>query len=165
MGISVMTTILLAFMNAGEKENENFAYNVEMEGETVTAQWVYRKSDDGQYLSHHLQYNYTYDEEQRLVQKEVLRWDEWSHSWKNSHVFNYTYGLSGYSVEQVKWNETKGEYADLTAKQTYEECVTGAVAVSLFQWNENDHAWVQQEDKLLMNPSLDYLISMQMDML
>ena len=75
MEISTMTSLLMAAMNVWNA-NGNFAYNTEMEGETVAAQVVYLKSEDGKYLSNHLKYNYAYDEEGRLAQKEVLKWDE-----------------------------------------------------------------------------------------
>ena len=156
MEISTMTSLLMAAMNVWNA-NGNFAYNTEMEGETVAAQVVYLKSEDGKYLSNHLKYNYAYDEEGRLVQKEVLKWDEWNKEWRRSHTLNYTYDLSGYSIEYVAWNDKKQEYADVTAKQTYEESMAGTVAVALYQWDQSEQNWIEQERSLLMNGPVGYL--------
>ena len=156
MEISTMTTILMASMNVWNADG-NFAYNAEMDGDAIAAQVVYLKSEDGKYLSNHLKYNYVYDEEGRLAQKEVLKWDAQDKAWKHSHTLNYTYDFTGYSIEYVAWNEKQQEYADVMAKQTYEENIAGTVAVALYQWDKADHHWIEQERNLLMNGAAGYL--------
>ena len=54
----------------------DFAYNSEPADSTgVETQYIYRKTDNGRYLRHHLKYRCTYDDAHRLLAREVLRWD------------------------------------------------------------------------------------------
>ena len=54
----------------------DFAYNSEPADSTgVETRYIYRKTDDGRYLRHHLKYRCTYDDAHRLLAREVLRWD------------------------------------------------------------------------------------------
>ena len=82
MEIITATTIFLASLNVyGEC---GFAYNAETsEDGIVAAKTVYRKSVCGKYLSPTLKYNYVYDGEQRLAQKEVLKWNGVTEKWIN----------------------------------------------------------------------------------
>ena len=97
MEIITATTIFLASLNVyGEC---GFAYNAETsEDGIVTAKTVYRKSVCGKYLSPTLKYNYVYDGEQRLAQKEVLKWNGVTGEWDKSHILNYMYDENGYAI-------------------------------------------------------------------
>lgn len=96
------TTIFLASLNVyGEC---GFAYNAETsEDGIVAAKTVYRKSVCGKYLSPTLKYNYVYDGEQRLAQKEVLKWNGVTGKWEKSHILNYLYDENGYTIESMPY--------------------------------------------------------------
>ena len=74
MEFITVATIFLASLSVSDNDC-GFAYNVEMSDGAVTSQYVYKSSDDGRFLSYHLKYNYAYDERQRLVKKEILKWN------------------------------------------------------------------------------------------
>ena len=49
----------------------DFAYNSEPADSTgVETRYIYRKTDDGRYLRHHLKYRCTYDDAHRLLARE-----------------------------------------------------------------------------------------------
>lgn len=157
------TTIFLASLNVyGEC---GFAYNAETsEDGIVTAKAVYRKSVCGKYLSPTLKYNYVYDGEQRLAQKEVLRWNNITGEWERSHILNYLYDDKGYTIEYIVWNSGKQEYADVVAKQTYNEGIDGTLYIALYRWDDSGNDWVKQNDMVAMNLSGELLTSFEFEL-
>lgn len=145
--------IALASMNMIHAVS-SFVYNTEVaaDDDTVKAQVVYRRSDDGKYLSHHLRYCYTYDEQQRLVRKEVLKWDSAAGGWRKSYCLNYTYEENGYSVSYAWWNAQKETYTEAVAKQTYDEQTEGVVYTTLYKRRASDGEWVIQGTNVMMHP-------------
>ena len=163
MEIITATTIFLASLNVyGEC---GFAYNAETsEDGIVTAKTVYRKSVCGKYLSPTLKYNYVYDGEQRLAQKEVLKWNGVTEKWDKSHILNYLYDENGYTIEYAVWNSGKQEYADVVAKQTYNESIDGALCIALYKWDDYGNDWVKQNDMVAMNLSGELLTSFEFEL-
>lgn len=144
-----VTTIFLTFLGMPDNGN-GFAYNVEMDGQAVTSQIVYKKSESGKHLSHHRKYNYTYDEQGRLTQKEVLKWDEAFGTWRQNHCLSYVYDLSGYSIEYALWNRKEVGYTETIAKQTFDQSIAGTMAVALYKWNKSVNDWLIQENNVIM---------------
>jgi len=132
--------------------DNGFAYNVEMVENVVASQVVYRKSEDGKYLSHHLKYKYVYDEQGRLTEKEVLKWNAILGKWEHSHCLFYTYDVSGYSINYALWDEKKSGYAGAIARQVYDESIRNAVRIALYKWNESVKDWVIQDNQVMLNP-------------
>ena len=163
MEIITATTIFLASLNV--YGGGGFAYNAETsEDGIVTAKAVYRKSVCGKYLSPTLKYNYVYDGEQRLAQKEVLKWNDITEEWEKSHILNYLYDENGYAIEYAAWNSGKQEYADVIAKQTYDEVTDGALYIALYKWDDSGNDWVKQNDMVVMNLSGELLTSLELEL-
>lgn len=163
MEIITATTIFLASLNVyGEC---GFAYSAETsEDGIVTAKTVYRKSVCGKYLSPTLKYNYVYDGEQRLAQKEVLKWNGVTGEWDKSHILNYMYDENGYAIEYAVWNSGKKKYADVVAKQTYNEGIDGALYIALYKWDDSGNDWEKQNDMVAMNLSGELLTSFEFEL-
>lgn len=155
--IITAATILWGALNAAGGTNGGFVYNTEMEGNRVSAQYVYKQSECGKYLSQHLKYNFEYDEQQRLVKKEFLKWDAAAEKWRKSHCMHYVYDMSGYSVEYALWNDAEEDYSKVLAKQTYDEIEDGVLRVALYNWDRADGEWKMQKHTLMMIPSGDLL--------
>lgn len=162
MEIITVATILLASLNASNN-GSGYVYNTEGSEDVVTATVVYKKSESGKYLSHHLKYNYTYDEQQRLVKKEALKWNFYSEKWEKSYCLNYVYDASDYSIEYALWNRSESDYADVVAKQTYDEKIDGAVAVASYKWDKNDKSWVMKDNVVMMNPGNTLLSFLELE--
>lgn len=162
MEIITVATILWASLNAFNNGNE-YVYNTEGSANVVTSKVVYKKSENGKYLSHHLKYNYTYDEQQRLVKKEALKWNLYSEKWEKSYCLNYIYDASGYSIEYVLWNRSTSDYADVVAKQTYDEKMDGVMVVASYRWDNKDKNWVIEDNIVMMNPGNTLLSSLEME--
>lgn len=162
MEIITVATILMASLNAFNNVSE-YVYNTEGSDNVVTSTVVYKKSEGGKYLSHYLKYNYTYDEQQRLVKKEALKWNLYSEKWENSYCLDYIYDASGYSIEYALWNRVASDYTDVVAKQTYAEKMDGVMAVASYKWNNKGNGWVIEDNIVMMNPGNALLSSLEME--
>lgn len=147
------TTIFSTFLGMYCNDHA-FAYNVAMEEQeqVVTSQTVYKKSESGKQLSHHLKYNYTYDEQGRLALKEVMKWNEATGQWEHSHCLRYVYGPSGLSIEFIRWNPQEAGYTEVLNKQVYDHSMEGSVAVALYKWDKAGNGWVMQDNAIMLNP-------------
>lgn len=150
------TTIFSTFLGLSGNNND-FAYNVEMDDQVVTSQMVYKKSESGKLLSHHLKYNYTYDAQGCLTRKEVMKWNGTSNQWDHSHCLYYVYGQSGFSIEYVRWDSQKAGYTETISKRVYDYSMEGTVAVALYQWDKADNDWVMQDNVMMLNPDCKLL--------
>ena len=164
MDLITVTTIFLTSLNMQYSNDYKFAYNVEMANDAVVSKVVYKKINDGKHLSHHLKYNYTYDEQERLVKKEVLKWNSIYEKWEHSHCLNYVYNMSGFSLEYALWNNKESDYTKTIAKQIYNDMMNGAVNITLYKWNKLDNDWVVQSDMVAINPAANLLVSFELDM-
>ncbi len=153
------TTIFLASLNMSAQD-QGFAYNTKTTGNVVTSEVVYKKHE-GKYLHHHLTYNYTYDEQQRLTKKEVLKWNAAQGKWERSHCLHYAYNPLGYSIEYALWNRQGNAYSDVSAKQVYDESLPGTATVALYKWNKNEKNWTVQNNVVVMNPESSLLASLE----
>ncbi len=138
-------------MAMGVNGEAGFAYNTEMANGVVSAKTVYHKSTDGKYLTQHLKYNYTYDEQQRLTKKEVLKWNGAAGKWEQSHCLIYVYDLAGYSVEYAMWNGKQGGYDAAIARQSYRDLQNGAVAVAQYRRDKADESWEVETNTVLLS--------------
>lgn len=162
MELITTTALFLASMNVYNNDC-NFAYNTTFYDDVVASQTVYKKSDDGKYLSKHFKYNYTYDTEQRLVKKEVMKWDVWANKWVNSHCLNYNYDSHGYSIEYTRWNAKNSNYTDVTEKQTYDETVNGAMAICSYSWDNKESQWILKDNVIMLNTTPESLFSYELE--
>lgn len=159
MELITTATIFLASMNV-YNGNCNFAYESMVCDNVVSTQTVYQKSWNGKYLSKHLKYNYVYDAEQRLAQKEVMKWDISLNKWVKSHCLNYTYNTNGYSIEYAQWNAQHSDYTNIMEKQTYTVTISGTMAVCSYSWDKKESQWVLRDNIIMLkSPEIELYTS------
>lgn len=140
--IITTATLLATVLGMSDNASTEFAYNTELNNNVVSGQTVFRKDDSGRMLSRQLKYNFTYDAQNRLAQKEVLRWNENTRKWVNDHCLNYQYTTNGYSVEYVRWNAKAEAYCDVTEKTVYEQNIGDQQAsYQNYQWDGKTGGW------------------------
>ena len=93
----------------------DFAYNSEPADSTgVETQYIYRKTDNGRYLRHHLKYRCTYDDAHRLLAREVLRWDANLQDYRPAYALHYAYAADAtVTIECARWDAEEQAYTDL----------------------------------------------------
>ena len=93
----------------------DFAYNSEPADSTgIETQYIYRKTDNGRYLRHHLKYRCTYDDAHRLLAREVLRWDANLQDYRPAYALHYAYAADAtVTIECARWDAEEQAYTDL----------------------------------------------------
>ena len=146
MNATVILSAVMA-MATSVASVSNFAYNSEINNGKVESQTVYEVQNQ-QYLQPHLKYNYTYDEQNRLIQKEVLKWNKQAQK----------YGTDETAVEYASWNAKTNAYSNIKEKAVYRENAMGmAENYQSYAWNERqnernlvvEHATLNWEEALL----------------
>nr|WP_291580746.1 DUF3836 domain-containing protein [Bacteroides sp.] len=119
----------------------NFAYNSEINNGKVESQTVYEVQDQ-KYLQPHLKYNYTYDEQNRLIQKEVLKWNKQTLKYEKDRCLTITYAVDETAVEYASWNTGTNAYSTIKEKAIYRENEMGiAENYQSYSWNERQNKW------------------------
>lgn len=134
--IFAMTVMINVF---GGNIQNNFAYNTVMNGGQVESQMVY-KVEEGKYLQQHLQYNFKYDANNRILQKEVLKWNEIERAFERNYCLNYNYSEVGTDVEYALWDSKTNAYSDVKEKAVYLYDLDGVNYLS-YKWNEKENDW------------------------
>lgn len=137
--LSVVFAVTAA-VNAVSSNNLNgFAYNSEMNNERVESQTVF-KVENEKYLHNHLKYNYTYDAEGRVAQKEVLKWNGETQAFEKNHCLTMAYTNGEVTVEYASWNAKDGAYSNVKSKTVYQ---TNGEEVNYqsYNWNEKENSW------------------------
>lgn len=118
---------------------KNFVYNEVRNGNQVESKMVYKLNDD-KYLNYHLKYNFKYDAENRILQKEVLKWNEINQAFERYYCLNYNYSEAGTDVEYAMWNNETNDYSDVKEKAVYLYSGDGISYLS-YKWNDKDSDW------------------------
>lgn len=134
--IFVVTMVVNAF---GSDIQQKFAYNEVTDGKQVTSKTVY-KIENGKFLQNHLKYNFTYDAEGRMLQKEALKWNEVEQAFERFYCLSCHYTEAGTDVEYALWDAQTGAYSDVKEKAVYLQAGDGINYLS-YKWSEKDNDW------------------------
>jgi len=151
MDIITATAIMMATIN-GFSASGQMVYNPTIEGNVVTSVEVMEKQENSNLLSLKCKNVYSYDDEERLVQKEVWTWNADKLEWQKSHCWNYTYGIQGYTVEFACWNSKEGAYTKNLKKQEMNEGIDGTLVVTQYIRSDADEDWQLTESYLMLRP-------------
>ncbi|WP_300704159.1 DUF3836 domain-containing protein [Bacteroides sp.] len=134
--IIVMTSVVNAV--SGNRTN-NFAYNTETNGERTETQTVF-KVENNKYLHNHVKYNYIYNNDGRIQQKEVLKWNEATKSFEKHHSLNFFY-TDDVTIEYALWNEKDNAYTDIKQKAVYQQTDDSNLRYLSYEWSEKNNDW------------------------
>ena len=98
--------VVVCGVNAMADNKSNLVYNIEEANGLKVGETIY-KSDNG-VLTNYLHYNYKYDEQNRMIVSESLKWD--GMEWKKEMCMRYSYQGKSITTTYYKWNNRKGEY-------------------------------------------------------
>jgi len=133
--IITAATVLTMYFNAINSNDPNYLYNAEMEDGVVNKIEVYEQNAEHPMVQK-MEYRYEYDEQGRLVNKEMLSWDEAKQQWQKSSRLSYKYYKNGYNVEVSQWNADKQAYdipSQVTLYRSQAPCLT---TVKTYKMNE-----------------------------
>lgn len=154
--IITVTTIMSMYMNlTTDVENNNYSYNAQIENGRINAIEVY--DNKGEYLSAKLKRVYTYDEEDRLVMRETLKWNKNRKAWEKHSCLCYDYTPEGYTIEKRFWNDTKQDYAEANEYSHYTVLMDNVLAVNNYKMNENGE-FALADNLLVMTADVNRLL-------
>ncbi len=94
----------------------------------------------------------SYDEANRIVSKEVAKWDNVSKKWIPRNCYFYTYDNDGFTVELSRWDSRKKEYQPI-AKTAYHGEVGDYIVMTQYKWDKEKDIFSQIGNPLLMSPN------------
>lgn len=147
------TIVLSAILTVATSMNvcaNQFAYNHETNAQNqVTTETVYKKN--GNYLEHHLKYDFAYDEQGRVIRKEAFRWNDIEEAYERYYCLTYRYDdQQGVSAEYALWDRQKGDYSANREKAVYNLSGFG-LNYQCYEWNEQQMNWELLADHQLDN--------------
>lgn len=149
--IITAASVASMFMSLASSPADNgFAYNAVWNGEKIEQIYVYSKNQN--LLSHKLRYMYEYDSMNRISKKTAMTWNYFDGEWENAYELNYTYGLSGYSLEQNCWNEVTCSFDKKKSKMVYDMLGADVMAVNIYTWDAVLNEYTVSDNMLVMHP-------------
>ena len=155
--IITAATILSMYLSTAMNENAPYCYNADIENGRVNTMYVYNR--DGNYLTAKLAYNYEYDDQDRLVKKEVLRWNERRNEWENDYRLELTYNQEGYEVSKHNWNRKDQAYEPAMEKAVYHYEFSQVMSVNYLRRHKAANGFESIDRMLVMNPTDDILLA------
>jgi len=110
-------------------------YNSDLEDGVIHNIEVYEQKAEGQMCAK-MEYRYNYDEQGRLISREVMRWDDSNQDWVNDFRHTYKYYKNGYNMETSKWDAGCQAY-DIPSEVTlYREIAPSVTSVRTYRMND-----------------------------
>jgi len=117
--------IMSTYMNAAQNTESEFCYNADIENNHVVSQYVYDRAQNQNptskavILTPKKKYDYTYDEDDRLLARTTSRWD--GKEWQPTDRLEYEYSPVGYSIALSRWDAECQNFTEPLAKTVYTE--------------------------------------------
>ena len=138
--IVLVVMTITGVVNAELKaQDTNFVTNEIKEGDLVTSKVIYRM--DGS-LYRHMKYDFSYDDQNRMIAKEAFKWDGSHDKWTPYFKITYLYANNEITMEYARWNESRRAYIDSVEKTVYELNEQNMpVAYMNYKWNKSESDW------------------------
>ncbi len=156
--ITAATVATMFFNVASSPVNNGYNYNATMDGDKIVSVNVYNK--DGKYLNNKLQYDYTYDAQNRLTKQVAMRYNSVSGKWENDYVLVYSYEDNGYTLERHDWNKKTMAYNEANEMMVYQMISDNVMAVNTYKKTADDKDFAKVESVTVMNPQHEILMGM-----
>lgn len=102
------SVIMVCGMNAFAKYENNLVYNSKEVNGVTMAKTIYKS--EGNTLQNYMQYNYKYDDQQRKIETDAMKWNNKTNSWENDMRICYSYQGKSMTTTYYKWNKKQQDY-------------------------------------------------------
>ncbi len=116
--VALVAIMIASVLNSEVKAQDGFITNQVMNGELVASKTIFKQ--DGSYLRNHMQYTFTYDDQNRLVSKQASKWDGVIDAWVPYFKMTYQYSDNEITMNYARWNESHKAYDEAVQKSVYE---------------------------------------------
>ncbi|MDR2147012.1 MAG: DUF3836 domain-containing protein, partial [Tannerella sp.] len=100
-------------------ESPKFYSNNSGVKELASSREVYEMDAAGKYLIPRYRYEFTYDAQNRVVEKRISQWNAWDRQWNSLQKLNYTYESETLTIELSYWNSEKESFNEVSEKAVY----------------------------------------------
>lgn len=160
----VLTTGVVVMCSARDKKDEmpKVFYDTPGVEALADSQMVCMYDEVGGYYVPKVKYYFTYDEGDRLVEKEAYKWDGVADEWEHSYDMKLAYIDNSIVVDFARWNDSEQLYNEKKEKVVYEMNGDGTMFYSDYKMDERKHDWKLEQHNLLTMPSelieIDYIV-------
>lgn len=119
--ILVIFCMMLGFGGLSAQTEDKFIYDCKYDNGILTSKTVFEKNDNNE-LTRKLKYDYSHDDQGRIIEKTAYRWNSDSSKWENYYqmICNYDDNNQKVTIDYAKWNKHKKGYTDDRQQQVYE---------------------------------------------
>ncbi len=100
--------MMVCSTNVFADKNDKLIYNNEEVNGLMVSQTVYKNENN--MLTNFMQYNYTYDDQNRMTENVSKKWNGAKNEWQNDMSIRYTYEGKMVTTSYYKWNKSKKEF-------------------------------------------------------
>jgi hypothetical protein len=137
------------FNMTSQPTNGNFVYNAEMQDCKVSAILSYKTSESDNSLKANTKHLYEYDEQDRVVSDQMLKWNSEKGEWVPVKCIAYEYSGSTIAMNYMLWNSEEGHYMAPTESVVY--TMMGQLIASVEKYKKESHdGEMQLSDRYLM---------------
>lgn len=116
LALAVITLVNL--LNTQAMAQNNFITNEEVKNNLVVSRTIYKQ--DGNYLHNHMHYEFTYDEQNRLISKTASKWDGTVDKWIPYFQMTYRYEANEVIMSYARWSESQETFSKDKKETVYE---------------------------------------------
>lgn len=133
--------VMLSVAGSATASDTQYAHNTETASGRVTTQTVYKVEAD-KYLHCHVKNNFSYNAQNLLQQKEVLKWNSATSGWEKSYCLNFSYDEAETTVTYTRWDTQNNAYSEVLEKAIYNQDEKRLLAsYQSFKWNKQSQQW------------------------
>jgi len=152
--VFVLLTVFAFISSAvGKDKFPDFCYSNYGAKTLSESQVVSVPDESGGYLVPKLKYLFTYDESNRIIKKETLKWNADEKDWVYSFCLTFTYNDDSMITELSRWNEQEMNYDECTEKVVYKKNANLFASYSLYKRNLPQGEWTLEHNYLVNIPS------------
>lgn len=112
--IAVIALGSLSSVSAKTNISNNIIYNLEERDGILVGQTLYKQ--EGKTLTQYLKYNYVYNNQNKIVENNIEKWDAEQNKWVNGLTMRYNYDGQNVSIKSYKWDNDRNNYQLLPEK-------------------------------------------------
>ena len=110
--VALVAIMIASVLNSEVKAQDGFITNQVMNGELVASKTIFKKL--------HMQYTFSYDDQNRLISKEASKWDGAKDEWVPYFKMTYQYSDNEIIMNYGRWNESHKAFDEAIQKSVYE---------------------------------------------
>ena len=153
MIVSLLLTVFVFFGSAEEREKLPKFYYSNGGAKTLSeSQTICVLDESGKYLKPRLKYNFTYDDNNRVVKKEALKWSEIKDDWVNSFCLTFIYNDDSMITEYSKWNVRSNKYDESTEMVVYKMNANLFTSYNYYKRNLRNEEWTLEKISPINTP-------------